>query len=411
MQINTKKSFYYIFAGIAILLFLLISANRRADLFIYELGSKDIFAGKDAYSISYVDGFHYYYSVLFAILIYPLTFLPVYIGNLIWLCLNAFLLYRIFILVFNYFNFTTLSNKSRILFILFSFIFSLRFILSNFHNQQITICILYLTLEGLRFIFTGNKIAGALLIALGINIKLLPIVLLPYLLYRREFIASFLVIAFYALMLYLPALIIGYAQNNMLISSWWELINPANTIHNLDVDERSFHSLSTLLATLLVKNIPDKFALPIRRNIMDISYEHLLIILNITRLILISFSLYFLRTKPFISKVGTTHRFVEICYMLLLVPLIFPHQQDYGFLFAMPAATYIIYYLIVEKTAATYRIIIGCMVFSYLLCNLSLLYGQYRNYYDHFKILTYGVLLLIPLLAVCFPFKKAITEN
>ena len=64
---------------------------------------------------------------------------------------------------------------------------------------------------------------------------------------------------FYA-MLFFPAFIFGFAQNNMLISSWWSLINPADKVHNLDVDERSFHSLSTLLATLLVENVPDKFA-------------------------------------------------------------------------------------------------------------------------------------------------------
>lgn len=388
---------------------MLISANRQGDLFIYESGSRDIFAGKDAYCISYVDGFHYYYSVLFAILIYPFTFLPVYIGNLLWLLLNAFLLYRIGILLFRYFDFSILRQKQKILFIALSFLFSLRFVLSNFHNHQITICILYLAIEGLQLIFSGNKLAGALLIALGINIKILPVVLLPYLLYRREFKASFLIIVFYAAMLFLPGFILGFVQNNMLISSWWKLINPANTIHNLDVDERSFRSLSTLLATLLVKNVPDKFALPMRRNIMDISYEHLVLVLNITRMLLISFSLYFFRTKPFKANLGNMHRFVEVSYLLLLVPLIFPHQQDYEFLFIMPAVTYIIYYLITKQNTLAvtkFRIITVCMILSYLLCNLSLLLGEFRQYYDHFKILTYGVLMIIPLLAVCYPLRK-----
>jgi len=392
-----------------VLTFLLISANRQGDLFIYESGSKDILAGKDAYFISYVDGFRYYYSTLFALLIYPLTFLPVYIGNLLWLGLNAFFLYRTAVLVFGYFDLSILTQKQKILFMAFSLLFSLRFILSNFHNQQITICILYLALEGLRFIFSGNKLAGALLIALGINIKLLPIVLLPYLLYRREFMASFLIIVFYAVMLFLPGYILGFTQNNMLISSWWKLINPSNTIHNLDVDERSFHSLSTLLATLLIENVPDKFALHIRRNIMDITYEHLVLVLNITRGVFILFSLYFLRTKPFENKISNIHRFTEISYLLLLVPLIFPHQQDYAFLFIMPAVICIIYHLITAQNklpVIKFRIILFFLILSYLLCNLSLLFGEFRDYYDHFKILTYGAILIIPLLAICYPFKK-----
>lgn len=290
---------------------------------------------------------------------------------------------------------------------MFSFLFSLRFILSNFHNQQITICILYLSLEGLRFIFSGNIFAGALLIALGINIKILPVVLLPYLLYRREFTASLLIMVFYTILLFLPGLTLGFEQNNMLISSWWQLINPANTIHNLDVDERSFHSLSTLLATLLVENVPDKYALHIRRNIMDISYEHLVLVLNITRLIFISFTFYFLRTRPFENKVGIVHKYIEVSYLLLLIPLIFPHQQDYAFLFILPAVTCIIYYLLTERKTMPkikFRIILVFTCLSYLLCNLSLLLGEFRDYYDHFKILTYGALLLIPLLAISYPF-------
>lgn len=413
MQLKFKTSIYYLLGGIAVLVYLLIAANRQGDLFIYESGSSDIFAGKDAYLISYVDGFHYYYSTLFAILIYPFLFLPVYLGALLWLGLNAFLLYRIVILISRYFNLSILTQKECLFFFICSFLFGLRFILSNFHNQQITIFILYLILEGLRFIFSGNKLAGAVLIALGINIKLLPIILLPYLIYRREFKASFFVLVFYIAMLFLPGFILGFAQNNMLISSWWKLINPFNTIHNLDVDERSFHSLSTLLATLLVETVPDKFALHIRRNIMDISYEHLVLVLNITRLILISFALYFIRTKPFVTNNSTMHRFVEISYLLLLVPLVFPHQQDYAFLFAMPAVSFIIYYLITERKTMSdskFRIVTAFMILSYLLCNLNLLLGQYREYYDHFKILTYGVLLIIPLLAVCYPFKKSISE-
>jgi len=409
LNLKSKAFLYYLLGAAIVLVFLLISANRQGDLFIYEAGSKDILAGKDAYSIGYVDGFRYYYSTLFALLIYPLTFLPAYIGNLVWLTLNAFLLYRIAILISRYFDLSNLTQNQKVLFIALSFLFSLRFVLSNFHNQQITICILYLTLEGLRFIFSGNKLAGALLITLGINIKILPVVFLPYLLYRKEFTASFLIILFYAALLFLPGFILGFAQNNLLISSWWKLINPTNTIHNLDVDERSFHSLSTLLATLLVENLPDKFALHIRRNIMDISYEHFVLVLNITRLIFVSFALYFLRTKPLKNKVSNTHRFVEMSYLLLLVPLIFPHQQDYAFLFIMPAVIYVIYYLITGQNSlpvTKFRLIAAFTALSYLLCNLSLLLGEYRDYYTHFKILTYGALLVIPLLVFCYPLKQ-----
>jgi hypothetical protein len=414
MQLKYSASTYYLAAGVLAFICFFFMVSHSCDLSIYEMGSRDIIAGKNAYTIDYVDGYHYYYSVLFAILIYPLTLLPEYLGNHIWFCFNVFFLYRITVFVARYLNLTILSQKQKLLFFSLSFIFALRFLLFNFRTQQITFCILYLSLEGLQLIFSGKKISGALLLALGINIKILPVVLLPYLLYRREFKASFLVLIFYSAMMILPGFIVGFAHNNMLLASWWQLINPTNSVHTLDVDERSFHSLSTLLATLLVEKVPDKWALPVRRNIMDISYEHLVWVLNITRLVFISFTLYFLRTKPFVSKVSTIHRFVETSYLLLLIPLIFPHQQGYAFIFIMPAVSYIFYCLITQRHTMSrrkFRALTACMVISYLCCNLDFLLGEFHDYYDHFKILTYGALLVIPMLAVCFPLHKSLSEN
>jgi hypothetical protein len=403
-----RKYLYFILTGILVLVYLLVVAGRRADLFIYESGSYDILHAVDAYSKTYVDGFHYYYSTLFAFIIYPLSLLPMYLGNLVWLLLNAVLLFRIIILTSRYFDLTVLSQKQKIYFLLLTLLFGVRFIYSNFQTQQITILILYLVLEGLAFIFSGRKITGAALIAVGINIKLLPVIILPYLIYRKEFKAFFMVVFFYAVMLFLPGFVLGFQQNNILISSWWRLINPTNPIHVLDVDETSFHSLSTLLATLLVEKVPDKYALPVRRNIADISYTQLEYILNTVRFILIAFTLYFLRTKPFVTRISKLHRFYEISYLLLLVPLIFPHQQDYAFLFIVPAVSCIIYYLFTQgnKISKTrFILIVFFLVISYLACNLSLLFGEYREYYAHFKILTYGAILVIPLLALSYPLK------
>jgi hypothetical protein len=396
---------------LAVCIYLLIEAKGTGDFFIYLSASSDLFHNKNIYTEQYEQWYHYYYSLLFAILIFPLNYFPFYFAQLIWLALNAFFLYRIIKIITEYFDVNSFTPRQKQVLFAICLIFGLRLILDNFHFKQITICILYLALEGIRLISSGNKIIGALCIALAINIKLLPIVLLPYLVYRREFKASFYVIVFYGLMLILPILLIGSDRYTTLLSSWWNLIDPTTSKNILDVDERSFHGLSTLLATLLVKNVPDNLALPIKRNIADISLTQLTWVLNITRLALISFSLYFFRTRPFVSAKDKLHGYWEVSYLLLLVPLIFPHQQYYAFLFIMPAVCYILYYLV-----ANYKIIspikfrmlvIGCII-SYLACNLSLLLGVFNVYYWHFKILTYGALLVVPMLALCVP--KAVQQ-
>ncbi len=408
-MLKSGKFLYQIIVAIGILIYLLIHASYKGDLLIFELGSNDIVHGIDAFSKKYVDGYHYYYSALFAILIYPLYLLPVYIGTFIWLLLNVVLLARVVVLCSRYFDINKLSEKQFRWFLILTIVFALRFIFSNLNSQQITIVILYLVLEGIALINSDKKAAGAVLIALGINIKLLPLVILPYLLYRKEWKAFLFTILLWIIMLYLPGLVLGFQQNNLLIASWWNLINPSNAIHVVDVDERSFHGLSTLLATLLMEHVPDHYALPIKRNIADVSYSQLTWILNITRLILVSFTLYFLRTKPFVSISNKLHKYCEVSYLLLLVPLIFPHQQPYAFLFIMPAVSFIIYYLITHYKVVSqlrFTLMLSFLVISYLCCNFDFIFGEFREYYTHFKILTYGALIIIPLLAFSFPLKN-----
>ncbi|HXB12443.1 MAG TPA: glycosyltransferase family 87 protein [Bacteroidia bacterium] len=401
-----KKNLIVIAYILAVCIYLLIEAKGIGDFFIYLSASSDLFHNKNIYTEFYEQWYHYYYSLLFAFLIFPLTYLPFYFAQLIWLALNAFFLYRIIKIIAGYFDVSSFTLRQKQVLFAICFIFGLRLILDNFHVKQITICILYFALEGMRLITSGNKIAGGLCIAFAINIKLLPIVLLPYLIYRKEFKASFYVIAFYALMMILPILVIGPDRYTTLLSSWWNLVNPTINKNILDVDERSFHGLSTLLATLLIKNVPDNLALHIKRNIADISLTQLTWVLNITRLALISFSFYFFRTRPFTPARNKLHGYWEMSYLLLLVPLIFPHQQEYAFLFIMPAVYYIFYYLVANYNTISplkFRMLIIGYGISYLACNLRLLLGEFNVYYMHFKILTYGALLVIPMLAVCVP--------
>jgi hypothetical protein len=143
--------------------------------------------------------------------------------------------------------------------------------------------------------------------------------------------------------------------------------------------------------------------MPIKRNILDVSLETLSRTLLAARLSLAAFTLYFLKWPPFRKASSSWRQVLEIAYILLLVPLVFPHQQHYAFLFMIPSFAAVLYALIlnfetISKTLK--RWVISCLVLVYLCANLSLLLGEFTRYYEHFKILTYGALLLIPLLAV-----------
>jgi hypothetical protein len=421
MKVDFFKNKWKFLSAIFIVLVLLFESRGEGDFKIFIEASRDLLSSKNIYQQVYNNWYHYYYDVLFAIFLIPLSFLPLYFAKLIWLILNVLFTYKIFKIVWGWLPINLLNAFNQRIFMLLSFLFVLAFLRDNFHTSQLTIFILYLTLQGLDFIKIGKKAIGSMLLALGITIKILPIVFVPYLIYRNEIKSSFVTIGFVALFLLLPAIIIGNDYNNYLLKERWNIINPVNKEHILDTGERSFHSLTTLLSTLLVKDCGDKLALPLKRNIADISLEKLNTIITLVRLVLILGVLFFIRSRPFKVASNNLQSLYEISYLCLLVPLIFPHQQHYAFLFILPASSYLIFYFvfcfyenITNDAKSKFRYIkittFSFLLISYLLTNSHFILGAFNKYYDHFKTLTYGALILLVMLAFNNP-SKIKSEN
>lgn len=419
-HLMNKWSFY--FGGLVILIIILFEAREKGDFDIFISASRDLLLGKNIYEIQYKDWYHYYYDIFFALILTPFTYLPLYVVKLIWLILNVFFVYRIWKILIDWLPVSLLKYNRRILFNILSFIFILSFLKVNFHLSQVTIFILYLTLEGLFFIYNKKIIKGSILLALGINIKLLPIVIIPYLIYRKEWKSSLYIIGFIIVFLFLPIVFIGFDYTKFLLIERWQLINPMNQSHILDTSERSFHSLTTLLATLLVEDCGDWHALTLKRNIADITIENLNIVINVVRGALILFTLYFLKTNPFINTTIKIQKLYEISYLCLIIPLIFPHQQHYAFFFIFPASTYLLFYLVYfffnkesYKFTKYFKLkkitLIIFLSIVYFLLNSHLILGEFNNLYDHYKTLTYGALILMTLLAICKPGKLLLEKQ
>ncbi len=420
MKEHFRDKWPYYTGGLILLMIILFEAQGKGDFDIFLSASRDLLLGKNIYTIQYHEWYHYYYDIFFALALVPLTYLPLYFAKLIWLILNVFFVLRLWKIIMGWLPLSCLRKSSVMVFKILSFVIILRFLRDNFHLAQVTIFILYLTFEGLFLINSNRRIAGSLLIALGIDVKLLPIVIIPYLLYRNEWKSALYIIGFILVLICLPIVVIGFDYNKFLLAERWNLINPMNQAHILDTSERSFHSLTTLLSTLLVKDCGDYYALPLKRNIADVSVETLNIVINIVRGALILFTLYFLRTKPFTKISGNLQRLYELSYLCIVIPLIFPHQQHYAFFFIFPATTYLLFYLVDKYfNKENYLIIkhfkikkITLIVFMsivYFLTNSHFILGEFTNYYDHYKTLTYGVLIIIILLAICKPDKLSHT--
>lgn len=416
MKDQIKKNWLNYTGGLLALILVIVEARSLGDFNLFLSASRDLVNQGNIYQIRYNQWYHYYYDIIFALFLVPFTWLPYSIANALWLILNVFFIYRLWRIISGWIPIDNLSKRMQTAFIILSFVFIFRFIRDNFHLGQVTIFILYLSIEGIYLIRNNKRIAGSLLIAIGINIKIFPLALIPYLIYRKEWRSALIIILFIGLLIFLPAFVIGYDYNAFLLTERWKLLNPMNKEHILDTSERSFHSLTTLLATLLVEHCDDTHILKIRRNIADITLDNLKIVILIIRSVFILFTLYFLRTLPFRKTTSNIWLLYELSYICIAIPLIFPHQQYYAFFFIFPASTYILYFFFARylNQESAQRIknykrkrngFITLLLIIFFLTSSHFVLGHFTEYYDHFKTLTYGVIMLVILLAFCDPKK------
>jgi hypothetical protein len=298
-------------------------------------------------------------------------------------------------------NLKRLHEKRFLLFGLVFFLFSLRLLRDNIHLGQMTILILFIMMKAMDLFMKNRVVAGSLLLSWGIVVKILPVVVVPYLIYRRKFKAAAAVVVCAFSFLVLPYLYMEKDTYSSLLQSRWELLNPSNVEHVLDTSERSFHSLTTLVATLFHEKCDDTHVLKIRRHVADFDVQTVNWISLIVRLLFVATFLWVLRSRPFVKAMSKKHEFVEWAYLCMLIPLIFPHQQHYAFLLALPGIALLLEpYFNGEKEFSWKKGRTWLMIFVFIAFNIGFLLGTYSAFYNHFKLLTYGGIVALFMLLV-----------
>jgi hypothetical protein len=236
---------------------------------------------------------------------------------------------------------------------------------------------------------------GGALIALGINIKIMPIVFFPYLIYRGYWKGALSIFLVSMSLLFLPGIFIGWEYNLFLLGEWWNGINPSQRENVLDFSRAGFGSL----VTALFHNQNGKVSLIF---ITPLSIKSIVFITNGLRLFLIFFTLYFLRSLPFQKAKFTLHRLWEVGYLFLVIPFLFPHQQNYAYFFVYPAVVYLMYVFFEKiKTRGSFgkldlkdKYFLGILGLSYLMMSLELFLGEFRTFYIDIRLMTWAAILL-----------------
>lgn len=379
-----------------------------SDFQIFYDAAEQYRLGNNMYKIKYQGGLSYFYSPLFAFCLAPFTYIDSQIVGWVWKFVNLLLLYRIWRHICSSFDLDFMkATWEKRTFTLTVFFFTIYTIYANLHNHQMTIFLVWAIFECMHQHAKGNTLRGAALLALAINFKIIPLVMLFYFVYRGEFKLSLWILLFCVVYLFLPAAYSGWDTNKALLVDWWEFLNPLASRHQLDVEERGLASLTTLLAVYLIENSSQwDTNYSYTRNFASLSHSEVIWITNIIRAGLVVSFLYFLRTLPFKKEPNPLKAFWEISYLLLITFLVFPRQNHYAFFLAFPAIFYLCYYLFHERQSmrvTTWWFLMGYLFVVTFMINSSFLIGNYRDLIRYFKVNTVGLLLLTPLLFVLKP--------
>jgi hypothetical protein len=399
--IKTKHKYWLILAGILLLLFLIKEAMGNGDFKVFTQAASLVWKGENPYHqwifVSKGSYALYFYSPLWATLLIPFSWLPSFVTHFLWLLANVYFVFRSGQLLSRFLNKVSITKQEWKWILGLSALFSFRFLLYNFEMLQMTLFLLWGCLESLDLIQKKVTWKGAALLAFIVNIKILPIVFFPYLLYRGKWKAAALFLFFSFLFLVLPALLLGWEQNAFLHGEWWKVINPSNTEHLVE-KELGPHSLTALLPSLLG---PTEGILAQRRHIMELSPGSIQVITNSLRLLLILLTVYFLKWPPFRQNTRRLEELRSLAYILLLVPLIFPHQQKYAFALALPAQFYLLSFMVVSyqnRQQGKWKLLAVLLFLSFALMTLStdgLIGRELNRLSQHYKTITYGAIILL----------------
>ena len=128
------------------------------------------------------------YPLFICVALIPLAWLPYWLANVLWFCINGVCLWFSLFFAQKAFDAQTTKAEFLKLFALFSLLF-LNIIQNNFANGQVNFPVLALSILFFKFLHQKKPHTGGLFLATAISLKLTPLLFLVYLLIRREWIA------------------------------------------------------------------------------------------------------------------------------------------------------------------------------------------------------------------------------
>ncbi len=379
---------YYLFLAYA--LWMLSLKNRDTggfdDFNVFYHAGKRLLNGENIYGEPHHYNLKYFYSVLFAAWMSSMQGIGIVAAKWVWFTVNFILLFRtLFILK----GLIPEGTKGRLLIFFVLMLIMSKIILINYVSNQITIVILWTVLEAYVQLKNGRTFLAAAIICLGINIKILPVVVVPYLIVvsteRWRFL--FAGVGFLLLYTFFPALLFGWNYNWILLGEWAKTLNPVSDIHVMQTYEYGILDISSLITKFLSD---EPVYLEPKLNIASWSKAQLFLLTNAVRVLCLSGAVY-LAIKVRKPIAGLSHHVIVLAAFMALAPLCFPHQREYSYLFYSPLWLVIMIISLSLKQWTTWLTFAVLVLFSGLLTWVDFVGRDMVDVFNFYRIITMGM--------------------
>ena len=236
----SKKNVVYLiavfclFVGTSIFIF----KTHGIDAHVYYASADSLFnKGRiDMYDPNFADGqvMDYRYPPFFLFLIYPLSLLSFPWAEQLWLWINLTAVVLTVIAVKRGFK-AVVGNTFRFNLILFlSFLLCAKnfFILIRYLNVHLLI--LCLIFGAFYFLIKRRQLIAALLMALAIGIKIMPILMFPYFALKKQWLFLSATVVLTIIFNLLPALYFGADLNSKLLGEWYQHVVVSNEFYEVN---------------------------------------------------------------------------------------------------------------------------------------------------------------------------------
>jgi uncharacterized membrane protein len=249
------------------------------------------------------------YLPIFAALMVPFSWLPLMQAKAVWLCLSIAIVAG-FIAV----SLRLLPRRSAApaVIVAFTVLSMLKFYAHELSLGQSNALMALCVVAGFACLARGRPVLAGWLLALSVVVKPYPIIFLPYLLLKSRFVTFLVFLGLVAISVALPAMLYGVKGNWALLESWLRTVADSTPVNLLNQDNVSIWAMyakwfgpGPLASTLAGSTI--------------VAIAGVLLAL--------------LRTGSAVPQA----EYLEMAFLLILIPLCSPQGWDYGLLMATPA--------------------------------------------------------------------------